>query len=546
MKVVLAQINPTVGALKSNRQKIIDSMTRAKKLGADLILFPELALCGYPPNDLLLMPSFIEALEAELETILEASSGLIAIVGTVRKNPTSSEKGLYNTAAIIDSGELVGFQDKTLLPDYDVFIERRYFEPAGPTHVWSLKGKRIAITICEDIWKLEGSVEGCNYPIDPVADLASERPELLLNLSASPFCLGRVSKRIEVCQTVAHEVSCPVLFCNQVGGNDSLIFDGSSLYVDGEGELIQVAKQFEEDFLFIDLEKKSPPTSLPAEGIEGVYEALLLGIRDYFFKLGFEKACLGISGGIDSAVVAALAVDALGSENVLGLALPSRFSSEEGKRDARELAQNLDIELREISIEKTYTTLIQELEPHFVGWAPDVTEENLQARIRGVILMAFSNKMGHLLLGTGNKSEMALGYTTLYGDLCGGLGVLSDVSKKRVYELAGWINRDAPLIPESIFSKPPSAELREGQKDRDSLPDYDVIDRVLCGYVEEHKSIEQIAREHHLTYDLVKSLVRKIHQSEYKRQQAPPGLRVTKKAFSVGRHFPIVQQWNLK
>jgi len=545
MEVALAQINPTIGSLSENCKKILSYASQAHKLGASIIVFPEMALCGYPPEDLLLLPSFIKATEEELKKIIHASKGMTLIVGTVRENPSGGEKGLYNTAAIIHDGELVGFQDKTLLPDYDVFVERRYFEPATHTDVWNLSGKRVAITICEDIWQHAEAVEYTSYRRDPVQDLVSQAPDILINLSASPYYMQRHKMRLHVCQQVAKTVKCPVVICNQVGGNDSLIFDGYSMHINQAGQLVHYAKGFEEDLLLVDTEKNYPECHISTPPLEDLFKALVLGLRDYFHKLGFSRGCFGLSGGIDSSVVACIVKEALGSENILALTLPSRYSSKSSVTDSEILARNLGITLQELSIEKPFQSFLETLTPHFEGKKPDVTEENLQARIRGIILMAFSNKFGYLLLGSGNKSEMAMGYATLYGDMCGGLGVLSDVSKQQVYALARWINREKEVIPNTVLEKPPSAELRPDQKDSDSLPEYPIVDLVLVEYVEQHLSPEEIAETHHLSLQLVKDLVRKIHLSEYKRQQAPPGLRVTKRSFTVGRRFPIVQHWNM-
>lgn len=546
MRIALAQINPVIGALAPNRRKIIDWMTRARSQKAELVLFPEMALCGYPPDDLLLLPSFIEAMKKELQEVIRASKGITTIVGCVRENPYGGEKGLYNTAALIQDGELIGFQDKSLLPAYDVFSERRYFEPAARTDVWSLVNKRVAVTVCEDIWQHAEAVEYSTYPKDPILELKEQAPDFLVNLSASPYYMKRHQTRLRVLAAAAKTLNCPVLFCNQVGGNDSLIFDGYSMCVSSRGELLQCGKGFEEDLILFDLEKSYTPCALTVNPEEDLFRALVLGVRDYFHKLGFKKACLGVSGGIDSAVVACIAAVALGPENILALTLPSRYSSESGVKDAYLLCQRLGIAIQEISIEAPYQCFLDLLEPHFKGLPSDVTEENLQARIRAVILMAFSNKSGYLLLSTGNKSEMAMGYSTLYGDMCGGLAVLSDVTKEQVYLLARWINGEEEVIPPYSIERPPSAELRLNQKDSDSLPDYQIVDLVLKEYVEEHRSPESIAKAHRLPLELVKGLVRKIHLNEYKRRQAPPGLRVTKKAFSVGRRFPIVQTWNME
>lgn len=545
MRAALAQTNPIIGAFAYNCRKLIQMIKRAKIQEADLVVFPELAICGYPPEDLLLLPSFIDAATKSLKEIIQASQNIIVIVGCVRPNPHGGEKGLYNSAAIIENGELIGFQDKSLLPDYDVFSERRYFEPAHATSLWSLGGKRVGITICEDIWQHAKAVEYATYQRDPVEELRQQQPELLINLSASPYYFRRHEIRLEVGKSAAKSLHCPVLFCNQVGGNDSLIFDGSSFSLDAQGNITHHAKSFEEDLIVVDFEKKAKPLNLDSDWIKDLFQALVLGVRDYFHKLGLQKACFGLSGGIDSAVVAVIAQKALGEENLLALRMPSRYTSGQSRQDALILIRTLGLASHEISIEPPFKSLLDVLEPYFCNTEPGIAEENLQARIRGMLLMAFSNKFGYLLLSTGNKSEMAMGYATLYGDMCGGLAVLSDVTKEQVYALARYINRNREIIPLSILEKPPSAELKENQKDTDSLPEYAIVDSVLQAYIEEHLSVEEIAEKNHLSLSLVKELVAKIHANEYKRRQAPPGLRVTKKSFTgFGRRFPIVQHWN--
>lgn len=545
MRIALCQIDPIVGSLELNQQKILIGIQRAKKEGADIVVFSEMALIGYPPEDLLLLPSFIQTAQEMLFDLIKYTEGIIAIVGTVRENPLIAEKGLFNSAAILENKSLVGYQDKSLLPDYDVFSERRYFEPGTASRVWNLKSKKIGITICEDLWQHAHEVGYSHYPRDPVMELQKEAPDCVINLSSSPFYLDRQKVRYKVCSMAAKTLRCPVLLCNQVGGNDSLIFDGHSMAVDAQGKLIHMLKGFEEDFSVIQTELEGQKFLPQVDLIQDLFQALVLGVGDYFRKLGFKKACLGLSGGIDSAVVACIAKEALGKENLLTLALPSRYSSQESLQDAKELCKHLEIPLKEISIEDPFETFLHLLEPHFSDHPFDHTEENIQSRIRGIILMAFSNKFGYLVLSTGNKSEMAMGYTTLYGDMCGGLAVLSDVNKDQVYKLAHFINRNKEIIPRSILEKPPSAELRPDQKDTDSLPEYSIVDKVLLDYVEEHCSPEEIAAKHGLSLDLVFDLIHRIHQHEYKRRQSPPGLRVSKKAFSVGRRFPIVQHWNM-
>lgn len=541
MKIAVAQINPTIGDLEGNCAKIIDAIKKSRSAGADIVLFPELVLTGYPPEDFLLLPHFINATQRKLDEIIAATDGICAIVGVPRKNPKKTEKFIFDSAAVISNKKLLGYQDKVLLPTYDVFDERRYFEPGDAIKVWDIAGKRVAITVCEDIWQHSGMVESTIYQRDPIIDLLPQKPDIVLNLSASPYSLTKFPRRLIVCQKVAATLQCPVVLCNQVGGNDSLIFDGYSLYVKPEG-LVCAAKGFCEDLMIVDT-AEDKVTELKRDALKDLYDALVLGVRDYFHKFGFTKACLGLSGGIDSALVACIAAEALGPDNVMALIMPSRYSSEASQQDARVLANRLKIPHQEISIEPAFETYLELLTPHFEGRAPDSTEENLQARIRGMILMAFSNKLGYIVLSTGNKSELAVGFSTLYGDMCGGLMVIGDVSKQQVYALAEWINRKEEIIPLSIIKRAPSAELRPDQKDSDTLPPYDILDHVLEDYIEQHRSSEEIQKHYGYSKDIVDDIIRRIHKAEYKRRQSPPGLRVTEKSFSVGRHFPIVQKW---
>jgi NAD+ synthase (glutamine-hydrolysing) len=543
MHIALAQINPTIGAVKENTDKVLQSMEDARVKGAELLLLPELALCGYPPEDFLFLDPFIDACEEQLQRVVEASEGLAVIVGLPRRHHQGSEKALCNAAAVIDDGKLLGFYDKCLLPTYDVFDERRYFEAGTKVPLWTLKGQKVAVLICEDLWQHAGLVNEVQYGLDPVQALRAESPDMILNLSASPYHLDKQRYRLQTCQKVAQSVGCPVLLCNQVGGNDSLIFDGHSLHVDAKGQLVQRCSGFEEALVISESSAEGLMQVPEKDEDAELFHALVLGLRDYFRKLGFKKACLGLSGGIDSALVACIAAEALGADNVLALSMPSRYSSEHSLSDAAALAKNLAIHYDVIEIEGLFQNYLALTEAQFPGREADETEENLQARIRGMILMAYSNKEGYIVLSPGNKSEIALGYCTLYGDTCGGLGVINDVVKTRVYSLARWINREKELIPTHIIEKPPSAELRPDQRDSDSLPDYAIVDTVLIDYVEKHLSPQEIARIHGFPLDLVEGLVRKIHFNEYKRVQMPPGLRVTAKAFSVGRRFPIVQRW---
>jgi NAD+ synthase (glutamine-hydrolysing) len=543
MRVLAAQINPMIGDLEGNAQKIVDALARARG-AADIVLFPELALSGYPPEDLLLDASFIDAAQQQLEGIAPYTKNLFAVIGLPRWNPSKKEKLLYNSAALFADGKLLGFKDKTLLPTYDVFDERRFFEPGAKEQpVWEYRGKKIGVTICEDVWQHGQAVGYTHYAVDPVVELAKKKPDLLLNLSSSPYYFERRDIRLSVFQAAARTLGCPVVLCNQVGANDELVFDGHSLFLNKKGELIRIAKGFAEDDLLVDLEAPAAPCPLPENGIKDLYSALVLGVRDYFRKQGFEKAILGLSGGIDSAVTACIAADALGAKNVSALNLPTRYSSLGSVSDAKALAGNLGIALHTIDIDPLFQAYLDLLKPFFKGLPSDITEENLQSRIRAMVLMAFSNKLGSLLLTTGNKSEMAMGYTTLYGDMAGGLAPLHDVTKLRVYELARFINKKKPLIPEPILEKEPSAELRPHQKTTDAIHPFETLDPILEEYLERFLPVEEIAEKRNLPVDFVRGVVRKIHAAEYKRRQAPISIRVTQKAFSRGRNVPIVQKW---
>ncbi|PJD94783.1 MAG: NAD+ synthase [Parachlamydia sp.] len=543
MRILLAQLNPIIGDLSENTHKIKKAIRHGINQGVDLVVFPELALCGYPPEDLLLLPNFIEQTEECLQEIAKDVKGLTVVLGYPRLNSVNSEKKLCNSAAIIQNQAIVGLQDKQLLPTYDVFDERRYFEPGKASQLWSIQDKKIAITICEDMWQHSDLLKFSNYPQDPIKSLIPLNPDLLINLSASPFCTGQLRRRFSAISKAAIALQCPALLCNQVGGNDSLIFDGHSCAVDEMGRLRCCAKGFQEDLLIVDLQALCPVYHWQEDPLQMLYSALVLGVKDYFQKSGFKQACIGLSGGIDSALVACIAVEALGKQNVIGVSMPSRYSSEGSCRDAQKLADHLEIPLLTIPIESPFQSYLDLLTPFFHHKAADVTEENIQARIRGMILMGLSNKHGYIVLSTGNKSELAMGYSTLYGDMCGGLAVISDVTKVEVYALAKWLNRREELIPWETIHKPPSAELRPNQKDSDSLPEYEILDAVLKEYIEEHQSPLWIAKKYHLDLEFVQNLVHKIHQNEYKRRQSPPGLRVSEKAFSVGRKLPIVQKW---
>lgn len=543
MRIAVAQINPIVGDLEGNTQKILQYIKRCRAQNTDIVVFPELSICGYPPEDLLLHHDFIGKMEECLGRIAKASTGIMSIVGFVRGNASSWEKPLYNSAAIIQNGKILGYYDKMLLPTYDVFDERRYFEPGTGVKTWEYNGKKIGVIICEDIWQHSGLTDTSHYPRDPILELLPLRPDILINISGSPYHFQKPDARTRVCSKASRTLNCPVVLCCQVGGNDELVFDGYSVCVDEKGNLRNIAKGFEEDLMFVDLDAPVCNVPFQYDSTADLYKALVLGVRDYFHKQGFKKGCLGLSGGIDSALVACIAADALGKENVLAVGMPSRYSSEGSVRDSEVLAKNLGIRFEIIAIEGVFKEYLKLLEPFFEGKPFDIAEENLQARIRGMILMALSNKLGYIVVSTGNKSEMGMGYCTLYGDMAGGLAAIADVLKTQVYELCRWINRNQEIIPSSIIDKPPSAELRHNQKDSDSLPDYAVVDTVLKGYVEEFLSPEEISKKYDLPLEIVNELILKIHKAEYKRRQAPPGIRVSRKSFKSGRKFPIVQGW---
>lgn len=536
--ILACQINPIVGDLEGNSKKILSALERAKKQGNTLVVFPEMALTGYPPEDLLLDDAFIDAAEEQLGKIMPYTEGLTVIIGTVRKSRASSEKKLFNTAAILQDGKLLGFQDKRLLPTYDVFDERRYFEPGKETRLFNTEEFSFCVLLCEDMWQHQNCVTETQYSCDPVKDVIALKSDLIIVITASPYHFDKSRQRLQIAQNIAKDARRPLLLACQVGANDQLIFDGYSAFINETGALVQVARGFEEDFLEVGLHENQQQIVF-REPFVDLQDALVLGISDYFKKQGFKKACLGLSGGVDSALVACLAVEALGKENVVAVSMPSRFTSKQSEEDAITLSRNLGIELKTIPIESSFCHFLELLEPVFGNKPYDVTEENLQARIRGLILMALANKEGYLLLNTGNKSEFAMGYCTLYGDMCGALSVIADVSKTRVYALCAKMEK----IPQLILAKAPSAELREGQKDSDTLPDYAILDRVIEEFVEKQKSVESVAKELGLERSFVEDIVQKIARAEYKRRQGAPVLRVTPRSLLVGRRYPIVQNW---
>jgi NAD+ synthase (glutamine-hydrolysing) len=543
MKIALAQLNPTVGDFAGNSAKILEFARRAAQRGADLVVFSELCLCGYLPMDLIERPQFIDRNEREL-ACLANQLPIPSIVGYAARATGSTGKSASNAAALLANGKIAFVQHKMLLPTYDVFDESRYFQPAAAQKVFSFGGQNLGITVCEDIWNDKTFWKNPLYERDPVAELVAKHANLIINISGSPYTIDKRVLRMDMLRALAKSHGLPVVYVNQVGGDDSLVFDGGSVVVLPGGRVPAHAISFAEDLVLFDTETNSGDLHpQPAAEIELVLQALICGTRDYVCKSGFRAVVVGLSGGIDSSVVAAIAVAALGRENVLGVSMPGPYSSAGSRTDARQLADNLGIEFLTIPITEVFQSYRGALADAFRGRQEDVTEENLQARVRGNYLMALSNKFGSMVLSTGNKSEMAVGYCTLYGDMAGGLAMLSDVPKTMVYELAELINRERELIPRASIEKPPSAELRPNQKDLDSLPPYEDLDRILKASIEEVKSPEEIAGQYGFDIDLVRSIARKVDRNEYKRRQAPPGLKITSRAFGLGRPFPIVQKF---
>jgi NAD+ synthetase len=547
MKIALAQINTTVGDLRGNSARILEFYRRGVTAGADLVMTPELAITGYPPRDLLAKHRFVDDNLRALEELAAQISQTALLVGYVDVNTKRPGRDYVNAVALVQNGKVITRRQKMLLPTYDVFDEDRYFQPADSNTAVDFGGQRLGLTICEDIWT-QDYLPAQLYDRSPIHELTRDgsHAQMILNMSASPYHLGKELARHDMLRAVAQDHRVPVVYCNLVGGNDELIFDGNSLAFDASGNLLAQGAAFQEDLVIVELEGRAPArpqTFQLQEPAAALHDALVLGLRDYTRKCGFKSVVLGLSGGIDSAVTACLAVAALGTGNVLGVSMPSQFSSKGSIEDARELAKNLGIRWEVVPIQDTFQTLKGSFKELFKGLPEDTTEENIQARIRGTTLMALSNKFGHMLLTTGNKSELAVGYCTLYGDMNGGLGVIADVPKTMVYELARYINRQRPIIPESSLTKPPSAELRPNQTDQDTLPPYDVLDAIVKRYVEEAKSAGEIIKETGFDEKLVRDVVRKIDLNEYKRKQAPPCLRVTTKAFGVGRRVPIAQRY---
>jgi NAD+ synthase (glutamine-hydrolysing) len=548
MRVALGQTNSTVGDLVANTDKLIEYSRRAAAEGADVVVFPELAINGYPPRDLVEKPTFLERTQEQLDRLAAATAnlGVAVICGYVGRASEDSGKQATNSAAVLEGGRQMFRQNKMLLPTYDVFDEARYFFPADHENLTLIHGSSTALTICEDAWNDKQYWERRLYQRDPVEELAHSGAEILISINASPYHMHKRELRRDIFTAAARRYKMPVVYVNQVGGNDQLVFDGSSFAMNANGVVIGTARSFDEDFVMVDTATNTGDRHANFDDEdEAVYEALVLGTRDYIHKCGFSKVLIGLSGGIDSSLTAVIAADAIGKDRVTGIAMPGPYSSDHSVRDARELARNLGIRFEIISISPMYEAFLGGLDPVFAGLAKDVTEENLQARLRGTTLMALSNKWCALVLTTGNKSELAVGYCTLYGDMCGGLAVISDVPKTLVYKLSRVANRRHPgAIPESVFEKPPSAELRPDQKDTDSLPEYEVLDKILRAYVEQYDSPQKIADDYGLPLALVRDIINKVDRNEYKRQQAAPGLKVTTKAFGIGRRFPIAQRFS--
>ena len=544
MKIGLAQINTTVGDINGNRDRVIQALGRARDLGADIAVFPELCLTGYPPRDLLGLHGFVEANFRAVQEIAAHSGSMGVVVGFVDRNPKKEGRDFYNAAAFLAEGKIQAVVHKTLLPTYDVFDEDRYFESAESVQVVRFRGQTLGISICEDAWNSEDFWSRPLYSTDPIRNQVEHGADLLINISASPYEMGKPRLRFQMLLDHVQKHRVPLVYVNLVGGNDDLLFDGNSLALGKNGNVIAQGRSFAEDLLIIDTESAEDRGYQEGESLENLFQALVMGTRDYARKCGFKSAVLGLSGGIDSSIVACIAVEALGAGNVLGVSMPSMYSAQESFDDARALARNLGMNFETIPIKSIYEVFKQSLAQIFSGLPENETEENLQARIRGTLLMALSNKFGHLVLSTGNKSELGAGYCTLYGDMVGGLAVISDVPKTMIYKLAAHINRQREIIPRNTIERPPSAELRPDQTDQDTLPEYDVLDGILKARVEEQKSLDEIVAQ---GYDrpTVEKVVRMIQVNEYKRRQAAIGLKVTTRAFGPGRRMPIAMRLNI-
>jgi NAD+ synthase (glutamine-hydrolysing) len=553
MKIAIAQLNPTIGDIENNAKQIIAAAETAAEENARLLLTPELSLCGYPPRDLLLYPGFVKTIGEKLKAIAtQLPANMAVLIGTVETNPHATSKGqkpLYNSMALIDSGEIKQIFHKRLLPTYDVFDEDRYFEPGYEANYFTLDGIKIGVSICEDLWNDEQFWGKRSYEVNPIEELVQIGVDLIVNLSASPYTVGKHQLREAMLNHAASSYQKPMIYVNQVGGNDDLIFDGNSAVFNSAGKLITRAKGFATDLVVVELEQLKSKSSSPLttnkgqnENNQEIFAALVLGVQDYARKCGFSKAILGLSGGIDSALVAAVASQALGAENVLGVLMPSPYSSAHSISDAEDLVSNLGIKSQKLPIQEAMTAFDTLLEPLFAGTEFGIAEENIQSRIRGNLLMAIANKFGYLLLSTGNKSEMAVGYCTLYGDMNGGLAVIADVPKTRVFELCRWLNRNGEIIPVNIINKPPSAELKPEQKDSDSLPPYEILDDILERIVCQHQSQAEIIKAGHAP-ETVAKVIKLVTRAEFKRRQAPPGIKITDRAFGTGWRMPIASRW---
>lgn len=545
MKIALCQINPIIGDIKGNKDKIINGYKRGVELDADLVIFPELSLCGYPPLDLVEKEEFRIALSEASNQIAEITGETGLLFGSITEDYEDIiGTGIYNSAVLCYKGRIQFIQNKTLLPNYDVFDEVRYFEPAKDVFIHEFKGKKLGISICEDIWNDDDYWKNRRYPIDPVKKIVKKGAEILINISASPYAFGRREERYEMLSTLTASERIPLAYVCCVGAQTDLIFDGGSMCFNSNGDLVKIGKYFEEDLILFDTEENYEEiTSVERSFEEELLDSLILGIKDYASKTGFTKALVGLSGGIDSAIVTYLAVKAFGRENVFVVMMPSKYSSDGSIKDSEKLISNLGISSEMISIQPVFDEVLKMLNPVFEGTKENIAEENIQSRIRGLYLMAISNKFNYMLLTTGNKSEMAVGYATLYGDMSGALAVIGDVYKTDVYRLAEFINREEEIIPKQIIDKEPSAELRPNQKDQDSLPPYDLLDKILQMYLEEYKELNEITAE--LKDEAtVRKVLRLVDMNEFKRKQAAPVLRVSTKAFGYGRRFPIVQKWN--
>lgn len=539
MRIAIVQYNPIIGHLRGNISKTMDFIAKARKKNCDLVVFPELSLMGYPPLDLLLRDDFLRACDEALCRILPYTEGIGVILGTVMGN--CQDHRLYNSAILIEDGHIIGRVDKSLLPNYDVFEEARYFQPSKDIKCLNFRGMKLGISICEDIWNDEDLFGHQRYPRNILDELFEDEPDIFINLSASPYHYGKHSIRMEMISHYTKKYGVPFVYVNQVGSNDELVFDGSSMVYNGDGQLILHGKVFEEDMILYDTEKSYPKLVDWEEDISWLYRGLVLGVRDYFHKTGFNKTLLGLSGGLDSALVACIVADALGRENVLGVFMPSRYTSWESREDASNLAKNLGIEFREISIEGPFQEFLNIFneEPKAQG---DLAEENIQARIRGNILMFIANREGRVLVCPSNKSEIAVGYSTLYGDSCGGIAVIGDILKTQAYELCRYINRDMEIIPNNIITKAPTAELRENQKDEDSLPPYSILDGILKMYIEENVPLQEIINRGY-DKDMVYRIIAMIDRAEYKRRQIPPIIKLSHRSFGMGRKHPVVHRF---